>query len=65
MTRPASIRIADLRRAAKLAGETGLAVTVEAANGTVFRIAPTGATMPVGASEREADECDKAFGVGL
>lgn len=63
MTRRA-VRIADLRRAAKLAGETGLVVTVEARDGTLFRIAPPGATLPVGATEREADECDKAFGVG-
>lgn len=32
--------LADLRRAARLAAETGLAVTVEAPDGTVYRIAP-------------------------
>lgn len=63
-TRRTAIRIADLRRAAKVAGETGLMVAIEAADGTLVRIAPPGATMPIGASEREASECDRVFGVG-
>jgi hypothetical protein len=65
MTRRApSIRLVDLRRAAKLAGETGQTVMVEAPNGIVVRIAPPGAALPPVPSEREAAECDRAFGVG-
>lgn len=56
------VPIADLRRAAKLADETGLAITIEGPDGTVYRIGPAIAPFPMGASEKEASECDKAFG---
>jgi hypothetical protein len=55
--------LADLRRAARLAAETGLAVTVEAPDGTVYRIAPDAAPSPIGATEKEAAQCDKLFGL--
>lgn len=56
------IHIAELRRAAKLADETGLAITVEGPDGTVYRIGPAVAPFPMGASEKETSECDKVFG---
>ena len=59
--RRATIRMADLRRAARIAGETGQVVTVQVAD-TTYRIAPPGATVPLG-SESEVVECDKTFGL--
>lgn len=59
-TRP---RLTDLKAAARIAREEGVLVAVER-GGTVFRIAPPGVSMPMGATEREKDECDRAFGVG-
>ena len=55
--------LTDLRRAARLAAETGLPVTVEGPDGTVYRIGAGAAPFPMGATEKEADECDKAFGL--
>lgn len=63
MTARASIRMADLRRAARLAWETGQEVAIEDPQGRTWRIAPPGGTVPVGATARESAECDKAFGV--
>ena len=57
-----AVKLADLRRAAAIAGETGQVVAVEAPNGTVFRIAPPGVSLPIG-SEKEVAACDKAFGL--
>jgi hypothetical protein len=64
MTTRAAIRMADLRRLARLAGETGQAVVVETPDGSLVRIAPPGANLPLGSSERESAECDRAFGMG-
>lgn len=62
MTRRVSL--AALRSAAQVVREAGVCVTIEAPDGTLYRIAPEAQTSPLGATERDADECDKAFGVG-
>lgn len=56
-------RLADLRRAATIAREAGVTVTVEGPDGTVYRITPDDAPLPMGAGERECGEADKAFGL--
>lgn len=56
-------RLDDLRRAARLAAETGLPVAVEGPDGTVYRIGATVADLPVGVTEKEASECNAAFGL--
>ena len=61
MTR--TVTLSDLRRAALVARESGVAVAIEAPNGTTFRIFPDPSPSPLGATEREADECDRAFGL--
>lgn len=55
--------LTDLRRAAKLASETGMTVTVEGPDGTVYRIGGDVTPLPMGATEKETSECDKAFGL--
>jgi hypothetical protein len=55
---------AALTRAAKVVAETGVVICIEARDGTLYRLTPPGAPSPIGATEREADECDRAFGVG-
>lgn len=52
-----------LERAAKIAVENGVTICLEAPDGTVARIVPGIAPSPIGATEREASECDKAFGL--
>lgn len=61
MTR--AVTLSDLRRAAQVAREAGVAVTIEDGDGKTFRIHPDPSPLPLGAVEREADECDKAFGL--
>lgn len=61
MTR--AVTISDLRRAAQVAREAGVAVTIEGADGKTFRIFPEPSPSPLGAAERETDECDRAFGL--
>lgn len=58
-----SVTLADLRRAAQVAREVGVAVAIEGADGKTFRIYPDATPSPLGATEREADECDKLFGL--
>ncbi|NEX45221.1 hypothetical protein [Pseudotabrizicola algicola] len=60
MTR--AVTLADLRRAAQVAREAGVAVTIEA-DGKTYRISPDPSPLPLGAAEREISECDKAFGL--
>lgn len=57
------VTLSDLRRAALVAREAGVAVTIEGPDGTTYRISPDPAPLPLGASDREADECDRAFGL--
>jgi hypothetical protein len=57
-----AVTIADRRRAAMVAREAGVAVTIEA-DGKTYRISPDPAPLPLGAAQREIDECDKAFGL--
>lgn len=56
-----TVTLADLRRAARVASEAGVAVTIEA-HGKTYRISPDTSPLPLGTAEREIDECDKAFG---
>lgn len=46
MTRRAAPRQSDLTRAARVAKAEGVAVTITASDGTVYRIAPAGLTVP-------------------
>ena len=57
------VTLSDLRRAAQVAREAGVAVTIECADGKTFRIHPDPSPLPLGTVERETDECDKAFGL--
>lgn len=54
-----------LDTAAAVAVRHGVAVILEAPDGTVYRIAPDGASSipPLGREARECDEADKAFGL--
>ena len=63
MTRRTAPRQSDLTRAAKVANATGAVIVIEVLGGDTYRIAPAGDTLPLGRGEREAAECDKAFGV--
>ena len=45
MTRRAQLRQSDLTRAARVVKETGVQMSVEAPDGTVYRIAPAGLTI--------------------
>jgi hypothetical protein len=53
-----------LREAAEVAVAAGVTITIEAPNGTLYRITPAAAPLPLGATEREQAACDQAFGVG-
>ena len=57
------VRITDLRNAAAVAKETGTTICVEGPDGTLYRITPDVPASPLGTTEREIDECDKAFGL--
>lgn len=59
----AAVTLSDLRRAAQVAREAGVAVTIEGADGKTFRIYPDPSPLPLGTAEREIDECDRAFGL--
>lgn len=61
MTR--AITLSDLRRAALVARESGVAVTIEDADGKTFRIHPDPSPLPLGVADREREECDRAFGL--
>jgi len=50
-----------LRDAADVACATGAVITIEVGN-RVYRIAPEGAKVPVGATEKDAATCDELFG---
>ncbi len=58
------VSLAALRNAAQVVREAGVWVTIEAPDGTLYRIAPDAHISPLGATERDTDECNKAFGVG-
>jgi hypothetical protein len=64
MTKRASFAKSKLVSAAQVAMQQGVTITIEAPDGTVYRIAPESATMPIGRAEREAAACDRAFGIG-
>ncbi len=59
----ARVTEAALAKAARVAASEGVCIEITT-NGKVYRIAPAGAVSPLEPSDREAEECDKAFGVG-
>lgn len=65
MGKRAAFTLHAIRRAAAVANETGVMVILESPDGTVYRIAPDGASSipPIGLEARECNEADKAFGL--
>lgn len=59
----ARVTEATLAKAARVATAEGVCIVIEA-KGMVYRIAPVGLGSASEPNEREAEECDKAFGVG-
>ena len=57
------VTIAALRNAATVVREVGVWMTIEGPDGTTYRIAPDPSPSPLGTTEREADECDRLFGL--
>lgn len=55
--------ISDLRNAAAVVKESGVVIDIETPNGTHYRIRPEVAETPLGTTQREIDDCDKAFGL--